>query len=223
MADDTMTIKAWDGNVALPGTDKDIVAMFHKDTKINFLKSREIGAPVYDQVDFLKVIHPGEPLNIYDQPVREQDKYRFRDLWERYQKGASQDASGTPLSVLFPHQPEIVKTMAAIHVTTVQQLAAMSDTAKQNIMFGMNLSEMAKQYLSVASNGAEFHKMAGTIEDLRQQLRETNERLELVKNQPAPQADNGLAATVAALAAQVSQMSQRKKPGRKPKIQEQET
>lgn len=200
MADDTMHIKAWDGSVALAGTDRDLVVIFHKDTKINPIKSRDQGVPIYDQVDFLKVIHPGEPLNVYDQPVREQDKYRFKDQWERYQKGTSQEVSGTPLSVLFPMNPEIVRSFAAIHVTTVQQLAGMSDTAKQNVMFGMNLSEKAKQYLSIADKGAEFHAMQAKMDDMAHQLREANDKIAALSVKPAAEPKNdGLAAQVAAL------------------------
>src|SRR5215467_11148835 len=133
MSDDTMTVKAWNGNVAMAGTDRDLVVIFHKDTKLNPLKSQQQGVPIYDQLDFVKVIHPGEPLNVYDQPVREQDKWRFKPQWDRYQEGAAQNVSGTPLSVLFPWNPEIVQTLAGMHITTVQQLGDLSDTGKQNL------------------------------------------------------------------------------------------
>lgn len=169
---DSVTVKEYVGDIALLGTDKDVIAIFHKGTRLNEIKSREQGTPVYDALDFLKVIHPGEPLNVYDQPVREQDKWRFKAQWDRYQAGASQSVSGTPLSVLFPWNPEIVQTLAGMHITTVQQLAELSDTAKQNLMFGMNLSQKAQHYLSTAEKGREYHQMQAQLDKYREQVDE---------------------------------------------------
>jgi hypothetical protein len=206
---DTMTIKAMDGNIALPGTDKDLVVMFHEGTKLNAVKSKEAGAPIYDKMDYLKIIQPGEPLNIWDQPVREQDKWRFRQHWEAYQKGTTQEVSGTPLAILFPHNPEIVKTMAAIHISTVQQLANLSDTASQNMMFGFNLRDKAKEFLEAAEKGAGYHKLQSQLEDQNAKIKDLTEKLELalaVKPPELPPQNDALAAQVAALTAMVQQM-----------------
>lgn len=176
---DTMTVKAMHGDIALAGTDRDLVVMFHKGIKPNAFKSREVGAPVYDPVDYVKVIHPGEPLNTYDQPVRDIDKLRFAQHWAAYEKGKSQETSGTPLSVLFPANPEIIKTLEAIYITTVQQLANLPDTAAQNLMFGFNLRDKAKDYLAVAERGVGFHQLQAAMEELRAELREKTEKLAL--------------------------------------------
>jgi hypothetical protein len=169
---DTVTVKEYVGDVALLGTDKDVIAIFHKGTRLHEIKSRELGTPFYEQIDFLKVIHPGEPLNVYDQPVREQDKWRFRPQWERYEAGTTQNVGGTPLSVLFPWSPEIVQTLAGMHITTVQQLADLSDTGKQNLMFGTNLSQKAKDYLAVADKGREYHQLQTKLENQKEQIDE---------------------------------------------------
>jgi hypothetical protein len=215
---DTMTVKAMDGNIALPGTDKDLVVMFHEGTKLNAVKSKEAGAPIYDKLDYLKIIQPGEPLNIWDQPVRDQDKWRFRQHWEAYQKGTSQEVSGTPLSILFPNNPEIVKTMAAIHITTVQQLAHLSDTATQNVMFGFNLRDKAKEYLDAAEKGAGYHQLLAKFEDQEAKIKELTEKLELavqIKPPEPPPQNDALAAQVAALAAMVQNI-QASPPKEKP-------
>lgn len=223
---DTVTVKEYVGDIAVLGTDKDLVAIFHKGTKLNEVKSREHGTPYYDSLDFLKVIHPGEPLNVYDQPVREQDKWRFRPQWERYQKsGESGGVSGTPLAVLFPFKPELVATLGGMHITTVEQLAELSDTAKQNIMFGLNLSEKAKQYLAVASKGKEYHQLEAKLEEKTQQINDLtaaiNELRQKATAPPEPKTDE-IAEMKAMLMLMQQQINNPPKPrlGRPPKVKE---
>ena len=169
---ETVTVKEYIGDIAVLGTDKDVIAVFHPGTKHNPIKSLELGSPFFDPVDYLKVIHPGEPLNVYDQPVREQDKWRFKAQWDRYIAGKTQEVAGTPIAVLFPYQPEVVHSLSAMHITTVQQLADLSDTAKMNIMFGLNLSQKAKDYLTHAEKAAGYHQLQAKLDTQKEQIAE---------------------------------------------------
>ncbi len=202
----TINIKAMNGNIAMQGTDKDLYVIFYAGTKINAFKSQQQGAPVFDPVDMIKVFHPGEPLNVPERPVIENDKHRFRAQWDAYKEGKDQKVEGTPLSVLFPHNPEIIKTLEAVHISTVQQLANISDTATQNMMFGFNLRDKAKQYLSVAQQGVQFHQFEQERENLQQQIKELTEKVALMQaaEKPAPQTDQG--AAIAALTSLVSNL-----------------
>lgn len=220
---ETVNVKEYIGDIAVLGTDKDVIPIFHKGTVLNEAKSRDTGSPWYDAVDFLKVIHPGEPLQVWDQPVREMDKWRFQAQWERYQKtGEAGGVSGTPLSVLFPFKPELVATLGGMHITTVEQLADLSDTAKQNIMFGLNLSEKAKQYLAVANKGKEYHQLEAKMEEQKSQINELmatiNELRQKANTPPEPKTDE-LAEMKAMLAAMQHQINNPPKPrlGRPPK------
>ena len=244
MADDsfstnTINVKDMNGDIAMFGSDKDLVPVFYAGTRLNAFKSQSAGTAIYDPVDMLKVYHPGEPLNVPERPVNELDKRRFRAQWEAYKEGKDQRVEGTPLSVLFPHQPEIIKTMEAMHVRTIQQLANISDTGTQNMMFGFNLREKAQKYLAIAEKGAEYHKIEMQLADRDQQIKELSEAVALLKAQmlapapaptpvvPAPAQSSEIAAlqqTVASLAAAVASAAKPKygrpyKP-RKPKVQD---
>lgn len=232
----TINIKSWDGNIAVQGSDKDLVVQFYPGTRINQVKSQAQGCPVFDPVDMIKVYHPGEPLNVPERPVIEMDKHRFRHQWDLYKQGKDQKVEGTPLSVLFPGKPEIVKTLEVSHITTVQQLAAISDTATQNMMFGLNLRQEAQKYLDQANSSVTFHKYEKEKEELQFQIRELSEQVALLKAQasekkiePAPVAADQ-SASIAALTQLVTnmqaQMQQPKRVGwpkgkpRKPKTEE---
>lgn len=218
----TINVKSYAGDIALQGTDKDLVVLFYLGTQHNKFKSEQQGVPVFDPVDMIKVYHPGEPLNVPERPVVESDKYRFRSQWEAYKEGKAQRIEGTPLSVLFPNNLEIVKSLEAAHISTVQQLANISDTATQNMMFGFNLRDKAKNYLAVAEKGVQFHQFERERENLQQQIRELSEQVSVLKaseKKPETQTDNAAIAALTQLVTNLqAQVSEKRRPGRPKKI-----
>lgn len=183
----TINVKGWNGDIAQLGSDKDLVIKFEAGTKLNAFKSNAAGTPIYDPVDMITVYHPGEPLNVPKRPVNDLDKRRFRAQWEAFKEGKEERIEGTPLSVLFPGNPEIIKTLEAIHIRTVQQLAGISDTGTQNMMFGFNLREKAQKYLAVTEKSVEFHKIEQALADRDAQIRELTEGMAALKAQLAVQ------------------------------------
>jgi len=210
----TINVKGWNGDIAVQGSDKDLVVLFYAGTRLNPFKSQQQGVPMFDPVDMIKVYHPGEPLNVPERPVVESDKYRFRAQWEAYKEGKDQKVEGTPLSVIFPHQPEIVKSLEAAHINTVQQLANISDTATQNMMFGFNLREKAKQYLSVAQQGVQFHQFEREKEALQQQIKELTEQVMLLKAGEKKEPAQDQTAAIAALTQLVTNLQAQMEPKR---------
>lgn len=150
---------------------------FYKGSRYNEHKSKEAGAPIYDAVDFMKVHHPGEPSNIYNQPVREQDKYIYRKQWEAYEAGRTDDAIGTPLSLLFHNQPELVDHLKALKIATIQQLAGLTDTGLQQVQFGLELKRKAQAYLDAAEKGREYHQQNAKIEEQQKQIEELVQKI----------------------------------------------
>jgi hypothetical protein len=55
-----------------------------------------LGQRVFDAVeyvDFVTVQHPGENLSVIDRPVKDEDKRRWPQEWERYQAGKGERVS----------------------------------------------------------------------------------------------------------------------------------
>lgn len=181
--------------VAVFGKDQNLLVKFFKHPELSRFKSTEAGVPVYDDVIMIEVINPGEK-----EPVRvlktKEHEFRFPKQWERFQKGQSQEAqSGTPLDHLFPNEPSTVLTLKGFNVFSVQQLAALHDTAINNIPFGRPLVDRAKAYLATATGGAQFHQMEKTIADQARAI-------------------DDMKAQVAAMQAKLEAAPQAKKPGR---------
>lgn len=151
------------------GGDDKLIVTFYRGTRLNAGKSRDAGTPIYDPVDMVRIIQPGE-RDVAEYQATIEYQRRWPRQWAAYQANMEQTQGGTPLEMLFPTQPEIVATLRAIHVTTVQQLAAINDTAMGNVPMGRQLVNSAKQYLAKAGEGSEFHALKKENADLKADL-----------------------------------------------------
>lgn len=168
-----------DNSVQL-GSDNQLVAHFYKRAIVNEARSRAEGSPIYEAKDFIKIFHPGEK-DVIDRPVKEMDKYRFANRWASYKQNEKQAADGTPLEHLFPGNPEIVAQLRASHCETIQQLAAMTDSAATSIPFGGKLKEKAQTFLDGAEKAKGYHALEKQLEEKSARIRELEDRLTAIE------------------------------------------
>jgi hypothetical protein len=146
---------------------------FYIDAVEQPFKSEQAGRPIYEDVEFVKIMIPGDKNSIVERQASDHDKGRFPLEYARFKNGLKEEeqAVGTPLK----HWPAISRAMAkefnSFNVHTVEQLAMMSDTAKQ--AFGMGAQEWSRKaqaMLDVSSKSADAEKWAAENEALKQQL-----------------------------------------------------
>jgi hypothetical protein len=114
--------------------------------------SGDANRPVYVKVDYVRIKHLGEKDEIF-RPAHDGDKRRFKRQWEAYECGEEAAPIGTPLSVLFPNNPEIIKNLEFDKVITVEQLASLTDTQIQNIgLGGRQFTDRAKAFLASSTD-----------------------------------------------------------------------
>lgn len=146
-----------------------------------------------------KIMNPGEPLNVWDQPVRHSDKRRFPQQWAAFEAGFKQRIDGTPLRELFPGNVGAVRGLEAVNVFTVEHLANLSDTATQELQFGHDLRVKAQHFMKVkvlkdnqekeriaAAQAEAVQGMAMKMEALTAQMNAQAAELEAFKNRPKP-------------------------------------
>jgi len=123
--------------------------------------------PVFKSVLFVRIQHPGE-RDFNERPAKREDVERWPAAYQRYLEGRKQGPDGTPLAVLFPHHVDIIEMLAFHHVYTVEQLAELNDTQKQNIgMGGFEWSQKAARYLAAIEKGSGFAQHEETIQKLQ--------------------------------------------------------
>lgn len=155
---------------AIFANDGQLLVKFFRHPEISQIKSVKANLPIYDNVDMISVIQPGEKEEI-KVLATDMHKRRFPKQWEAYEKGQELAQSGTPLDHLFPSDPGAILNLKAFNIFTVQQLAAVTDSALANIPMGRTLCEKAKAYLnSAAANTNQIEEMQKQIDALKSQL-----------------------------------------------------
>jgi hypothetical protein len=150
-ADYSLTEQAHLGESARYSGDDKLLVQFYSHAHHNQSKSAEAGRPIFEQVDYVRIMQPGNKDSIIERPARDTDKQRFRRQYEFYKTHKDGvEVEGTPLT----EWPGITRAQAEelkyFNVLTVEQLVGMSDSNAQKIM-GVNLlRQRAKAYLEAA-------------------------------------------------------------------------
>lgn len=109
---------------------------FYVHAVLNPRKTAEAGRPIYDEKDYIRIHTAGDSTTRVEHEVTNDEKEKFSDQYSRWKAGRAAGASGTPCSILASTSPPVlnlaqVRELAEkpFYVTTVEQLAAMSDAA----------------------------------------------------------------------------------------------
>lgn len=205
--------------IAQWGEDKSIVVFF-KGSRHNAVRSQAEGAPAYDDIDMVRVIHPGEnDGNGIETQALDIHKYRWPRQWEAYQKGQEFKQNGTPVEMLFPSSPATAQELKAKNIYTIQQLAVLDDNVITRNPMLHHHRVRALQYLEAAKKGSNHHELVAKNEVLESDLTQAKADLEEMKQQIAAlQAASPGAANRDARAALPEAMEAIKRgPGRPPK------
>jgi hypothetical protein len=149
-------------------------------------KTAEAGHPVFVDREFVKIAVPGDKHSLLFQPATAKHKERFPRAWEAYQKRATTPLEGTPLEQWPLISRGLALTLRAIHIHTVEALAAIHDGNLQSIGFNAReWREKAKAYIAQAKDTAvaqklatDNQKQADIIADLQRQLVDLANRVE---------------------------------------------
>lgn len=136
---------------------------FHPVAKQHAAASLAESRPVHRTIVHMRLQHPGE-RDVIDRPATRADAERFPAEYRAYCQGRVARPDGTPLEVIFPHHADVVMMLGAHGVYTVEQLADLTDTQKQNLgMGGHEWSGRARQYLKHLQDGKGFAQMQEQI------------------------------------------------------------
>lgn len=104
---------------------------FYRGTKRDVFGSIAAGYPIDVGVDYVKVSHAGEKDNtiMLMSELTPKQRQDWREQMTAYKEGRTQVANGTPMDLLFPGNPEIVSTLKANNVHTIEQLANYPDSS----------------------------------------------------------------------------------------------
>jgi hypothetical protein len=164
-----------------------VYVVFKNHSTMNEAKSKELGRPVYDDLEVIEIrfaanrqtvgVFPAHELCEWgvDQNtgIRQRITYaqKYPDQYKAFKHGAAQSASGTPIEELtFLTQGKRLE-LKALNIYTAEALAELDGVNLKALgMSGRELKNQAQAYLDAAASTSDVLKMAAEIETLKAQL-----------------------------------------------------
>lgn len=145
------------------GNDEKLIVWFHDKSVVDPIQSREAQRPIHVKQIYVHIQQAGE-RDYVDKPADREHQMRFPRQWAAYQQGTADIPPGTPLSILFPNNPEIIENLKYLKIQVVEQLAEINDTQIQNIgLGGREWHEAAKKYLAASEKGKGFSELEAKL------------------------------------------------------------
>lgn len=155
--------------------DAGLYVEFYSKAVKNEFESEKQGRPIYADVDYVKIMSPGNQLSEIHQAVRPDHKQRFPLHWAHYQNihGKDQKEVGTPLTQWPRLSPAQCEELHALKFRTVESIAHASDAQIQSVgmaggMGGHAFREAAQRYLRAAQGDSEINKQAEELAKLKE-------------------------------------------------------
>lgn len=163
--------------------DKKLFVMFYKDIEKNEIKSIDQGRPIFDEIDVVKIIAPGQ-RDSFVGIATPQYQQRFPQQWARYKAGQEQSGtSGTPLNMLPWMSVSQVAEFKAMNCHTVEQLVGMPDAISQKFMGHHQIKQRAQAYLDMAKDAAPALRLEAELKKRDDQIEELKSNLEALMKQ----------------------------------------
>ena len=144
--------------------DKKLIARFYKNAVFNETKSNAEGRAIYDEIDYIRVLIPGQRDDFHSEatPIYQQ---RFPEQWAKYKASQEQSVSGTPINMVPWLTVGQVEELKFFHITTVEQIVEAPDAVAQKFAGFSSLKAKAKSYLDKASSEAEKTRLEGALKE----------------------------------------------------------
>jgi hypothetical protein len=178
--------------------DKGVVAVFRNDVVKNPKKSAEAGRPIFDDIEYVELRHPGsKDTGVYpamegshwdNDPVTGEYRRitfaeRFKTQYQQFKAHDRQTKSGTPLDYL-PFLTEAKRAeLRALNIYTAEALAIIDGNELKNLgPGGRDVKNQTIAFLESSSDMAKVTKMEAELEALKARNQVLEDDL---KSQPA--------------------------------------
>lgn len=166
--------------------DKKLHVRFFVKPMMNRAKSRQSGRPIFEEIEMIEIMVPGDKHCIPTRRARELDKARFSRQYQAFKAGKEDQQAGTPLTATPFITPARAEEYRFFHIATVEQLAGAADSsaAAGAVMGFQGDKQKAAAYLQMAAGNAPILEMQQKLEDrdnqiaaMQEQMQQMNSRL----------------------------------------------
>jgi len=152
-------------------------------------KSAEAGRPIFDEVEWIKIMVPGERDEV-ERPATEMDKARFAKQYAHWKATGAVATEGTPLETWPVVTRAQVEELKFFKINTVEALANVPDVIGAKFMGIQGLKQKAQNYLAAAAGDAPAQKLQAELEKrdaeiatLQKALKDQSEKIDQLLKQ----------------------------------------
>ena len=189
-ADYGMTELAMSGNQSRYLGDDRLLVRFFPHPKLNQALSKTMQRPVFEDIDYIQIMQPGNKDSIIIRPAMDMDKTRFAEHYKKYQARQDQDhVQGT----LLEEWPKITRSQCEelrfFNIRTVEQLVNVSDTNAQGMMGFTALQAAAIKFLDKVADQKSAAELEAKLNERDEKIDALMARLEALEGDAAPMLD----------------------------------
>lgn len=147
--------------------DDQLFVVFYMGIMQDDARTVEEGRPIFNDVESVRIMVPGDRNNIIDRPASKQDTLRFAKQYAVFKAGRAEEEqlTGTRLTD-WPYVSRAqCEELKYLGIRTVEQIAEVRDDVCQRVAGLTHLKNAAKVWLGKAKGAAEAAKTAKLIED----------------------------------------------------------
>lgn len=133
------------------------------------------GRPIFQDVEFIRIIFPGDNTREINRPATDEDRTKYADEYRRFKEGNDQLFSGTPLSAWGALHASTVAELKSIRCYTVEQLAGLSEIGIGKL--GMGARDMVAKAQAFLSRNTEADTLREQVRALEAKVAELSEQL----------------------------------------------
>jgi hypothetical protein len=143
--------------------DHKLFVQFYRKPVYQELESQTEKRPIYKEVDYVKIIIPGDKLAEINAPVDLEYATRFRARYEAFKAGVADPIKGTPLEAWPVLDPAQVAELKHLNVRSVEDLIAAPENLAKQIMGYNKLKGKAIKFVEVAAEEAAEAKLDAKV------------------------------------------------------------
>jgi hypothetical protein len=167
-------MSSWDFQPTVPqrGAEHDnCIPRFHVKPVKNEFKSGQAGHDVFDEIEYVEIIVPGQKNQIVDERVKNEHRQRWPNQYAAFKANLEPPLEGTPLKEWPAISASRVAELQSANIKTVEQLANLADQFLTKFQGGHSLREKARLWLEQAAGNQPLMKLQAENEALRDQLK----------------------------------------------------
>lgn len=131
--------------------DSKLYVQFYLRPVLQTTVSDQENRPIYQDVEHVRIMVPGDKLSIIDRIASIDDKQRFPDHYAKFKSGHGEEVIGTRLEVVPWMTRSKVEEYKFFHIVTVEQLADANDQVGQKFPGFNKDREHARKFLEAAT------------------------------------------------------------------------